>query len=98
MPTQRPSVEEVDVGSVKLRAWDLGGHRQVLRLDHQTMVCGFVNTHSTEQVRAWWRDYFVEADAIVFVVDSSDVERMAEAREVCVLQPQLRKRTGRLTS
>jgi len=60
VPTQRPSVEAVEVGNVKFRAWDLGGHRQV---------------------RAWWRDYFNEADAIVFVVDSADVDRLSEARE-----------------
>jgi signal recognition particle receptor subunit beta len=38
-------------------------------------------------VRAWWRDYFVEADAIVFVVDSSDTERLNEAREVLTFFP-----------
>lgn len=76
VPTQRPSVEEIDVGSVKFRAWDLGGHRQV---------------------RAWWRDYFVEADAIVFVVDSSDTERLNEAREelaVLLAEPSLRDLKG----
>jgi hypothetical protein len=40
-----------------------------------------LTTSSPSQVRAWWRDYFVEADAIVFVVDSSDTERLNEAKE-----------------
>lgn len=41
-----------------------------------------VNRFLCMQVRAWWRDYFVEADAIVFVVDSADTDRITEAKEV----------------
>jgi GTP-binding protein SAR1 len=35
-----------------------------------------------KQVRTWWKDYFLEADAIIFVVDSADHERLAEAQQV----------------
>eukprot|EP00161_Ancyromonas_sigmoides_P008677 TRINITY_DN2164_c0_g1_i2.p1 TRINITY_DN2164_c0_g1~~TRINITY_DN2164_c0_g1_i2.p1 ORF type:complete len:186 (+),score=61.52 TRINITY_DN2164_c0_g1_i2:216-773(+) len=58
-PTQRANIEEVDVGALRLRAWDLGGHAQVRHL---------------------WRQYLSEADAVVFMVDSADTERIAEAR------------------
>jgi len=37
VPTQRPSVEAVEVGNVKFRAWDLGGHRQVLSSLHRSL-------------------------------------------------------------
>lgn len=61
IPTVRASLEEVTVGNVKFKAWDLGGHKQV---------------------RGAWRDYFAEADAIIFVVDAADHERLNEAQEV----------------
>jgi GTP-binding protein SAR1 len=61
VPTQRAQLEEMVIGngSIKFRAWDLGGH---------------------EAVRHIWRDYYVNADAIVFVVDSADRERVDEAK------------------
>jgi len=33
-------------------------------------------------VRTLWRDYFFETDAIIFMVDSADLERMEEAKQV----------------
>lgn len=35
-----------------------------------------------EQVRSFWKEYFIEADAIIFVLDASDRERMEEAKTV----------------
>jgi len=58
IPTQRAQSEEIIIGSLKLQAWDLGGH---------------------EQVRSLWQEYFFGADAIVFLVDSSDKDRIDEA-------------------
>jgi len=60
IPTQRAQLEEITLGNVVFRTWDLGGH---------------------EQVRNLWRDYFFEADAVVFVVDIADQSRIHEARE-----------------
>ena len=54
----------MNVGNVKFKAWDLGGHKQV---------------------RGAWKDYFAEADAIIFVVDAADQERMGEAQEVTII-------------
>ena len=34
-----------------------------------------------EAVRELWRDYYLQADAILFMVDSADVERFGEARD-----------------
>eukprot|EP01098_Paradermamoeba_levis_P013016 TRINITY_DN582_c0_g1_i3.p1 TRINITY_DN582_c0_g1~~TRINITY_DN582_c0_g1_i3.p1 ORF type:complete len:154 (-),score=41.95 TRINITY_DN582_c0_g1_i3:203-664(-) len=59
IPTQRAQLEEIELGNVKLKAWDLGGH---------------------EQVRNFWREYYLEADAIIFVVDSADQDRLPEAK------------------
>jgi len=60
IPTQRAQLQEIELGSVKFRAWDLGGH---------------------EQVRELWKDFFFEADAVIFLVDSADDERFEEAKK-----------------
>jgi len=60
VPTQRAQSEEILLGNIKFRAWDLGGH---------------------EQVRVLWRDYFFEANGIVFMIDISDDNRHEEAKE-----------------
>lgn len=58
-PTQRPTSEELVLGSVRFQAHDLGGH---------------------DAARAVWRDYCVNASAIVFIVDANDPERFGTAK------------------
>eukprot|EP01121_Diplochlamys_sp_Union-15-3_P006788 TRINITY_DN17312_c0_g1_i1.p1 TRINITY_DN17312_c0_g1~~TRINITY_DN17312_c0_g1_i1.p1 ORF type:complete len:184 (-),score=28.94 TRINITY_DN17312_c0_g1_i1:21-572(-) len=60
IPTQRALLEQIDIGNLKLKAWDLGGH---------------------ELVRDLWKEYFTSADAIIFVIDSADTDRLNEAKE-----------------
>jgi len=60
IPTQRAKMDEVDVGRVKFRAWDVGGH---------------------DSVRSLWQEYYVTSDAIIFMVDSADIERLPEAKK-----------------
>uniref|UniRef100_A0A0N5AFH5 ADP-ribosylation factor-related protein 1 n=1 Tax=Syphacia muris TaxID=451379 RepID=A0A0N5AFH5_9BILA len=48
------NVGEIDIGSVRLNFWDLGGQ---------------------EDLRSLWHQYFQDSQALVFVVDSSDVSR-----------------------
>jgi len=60
IPTQRAQLEEIFLGNVKFRAWDLGGH---------------------EQVRSLWKEFFFEADAVIFIVDSADRERLPESKK-----------------
>jgi len=47
-----------------------------------------------QQVRTAWRDYFTEADAIIFVVDAGDHSRINEARQEL---ENLRKESGLTT-
>lgn len=58
-PTMHPTMEELTLGNLRFRTFDMGGHQAARKL---------------------WLDYYAAADAIVFIVDSSDRERMAEAR------------------
>lgn len=57
-PTQHPNMEELVMGNIKFKAWDLGGHLQT---------------------RHVWETYMTEVNAIVFVVDAADQERLSEA-------------------
>lgn len=61
-----------ELGSVRFRAWDLGGSKK----------CTLLIILGHEQVRGMWRDYFQGTDAIIFMVDSGDEERFEETRKV----------------
>ena len=60
VPTQRANNEEITIGKLTIKAWDLGGH---------------------DMVRKLWKDFYTKADAIVFLVDSTDYKRLEEAKQ-----------------
>lgn len=66
------------LGNVKFRTWDLGGS---FSNSIPSVVEKSVAGH--EQVRSLWKEYFFEADAVIFVLDSADHERLEEAKKVC---------------
>lgn len=59
VPTVGFNLEEVVVGNVSIKMWDLGGQ---------------------EKLRALWPHYFGQADGVVFVIDSSDIDRIGQAK------------------
>ena len=59
LPTIGFNIEEVDVGKLSIKMWDLGGQ---------------------ERLRALWPHYFGQSDGVVFVVDSSDIDRIETAK------------------
>lgn len=59
VPTIGFNIEEVSVGNLSIKMWDLGGQ---------------------EQLRALWPHYFGQADGVVFVIDSSDQNRIETAK------------------
>jgi GTP-binding protein SAR1 len=59
-PTQHPTSEEVMMGGINFKIFDVGGHAPA---------------------RTLWRDYYSKMDAIVYVIDATDVARMPEAAQ-----------------
>ncbi|VAI28476.1 unnamed protein product [Triticum turgidum subsp. durum] len=73
-PTQYPTSEELSIGKIKFKAFDLGGHqiaRRVWKDYYAKMLLlpqnGFVQ--------------YYEVDAVVYLVDAYDKERFAESKK-----------------
>lgn len=79
MPTQGFNIKSLSKEGFKLNVWDIGGTCPVdIRSVPQT------DTHRSsgqKAIRPYWRNYFENTDALVYVVDSSDRKRMDETGE-----------------
>jgi len=58
-PTQHVKSEELQMGSITFKAFDMGGH---------------------PTVRVCWKYYYPNVDGIIYLVDSSEFERLKESR------------------
>ncbi|RLN29769.1 GTP-binding protein SAR1A [Panicum miliaceum] len=73
-PTQYPTSEELSIGKIKFKAFDLGGHQIARRVwkDYYAKV-------KWQRIKTvlWWK----EVDAVVYLVDAYDKERFAESKK-----------------
>lgn len=82
MPTQGFNIKSLMHDNFKLNVWDIGGKRFVL---HWTFL---IQKHSfflfsrwcigQKSIRPYWRNYYDQTDALIYVIDSADRRRVEE--------------------
>jgi small GTP-binding protein len=60
VPTIGFNLEEVTIGKLNIKMWDIGGQ---------------------DRLRSLWPHYFVQTDAVAFVIDSNDIDRFDIAKK-----------------
>ncbi|KAI0303172.1 P-loop containing nucleoside triphosphate hydrolase protein [Russula brevipes] len=79
IPTIGFNVETVQYKNIKFQVWDLGGQSSI-RLSSarssRPFPCFLTHTPS----RPYWRCYFPNTSAIIYVIDSSDSSRLQTSR------------------
>ncbi|KAG6772925.1 hypothetical protein POTOM_024355 [Populus tomentosa] len=70
IPTIGFNVETVQYNNIKFQVWDLGGQTSIRH------ICAF-GFH----IAPYWRCYFPNTQAVIYVVDSSDTQRIGIAKE-----------------
>ncbi|KAL0404522.1 UNVERIFIED_CONTAM: ADP-ribosylation factor 1, partial [Sesamum radiatum] len=75
IPTIGFNVETVQYNNIKFQVWDLGSEIGI------TVVSGHIFTGTSLLPEPYWRCYFPNTQAIIYVVDSSDTDRLVVAKE-----------------
>ena len=78
-PTGQPTSEALVIENITLTTFDLGGHKQGKHLILQKIIFQ-INT-LFYVVRKIWTEYCPYVNAIVFIIDVADKERLMEAKE-----------------
>ncbi|XP_061989969.1 GTP-binding protein SAR1A-like isoform X1 [Rosa rugosa] len=93
-PTQHPTSEELSIGKIKFKAFDLGGHQIARRVwkdyyakvSQSLMDCNFQLKYDLHIGCHGLHDYtiilhFCLVDAVVYLVDAYDKDRFAESKK-----------------
>lgn len=77
MPTQGFNIKTLQHDSFKLNVWDVGG--KICQL-FKSYIVPFKTIITTGQksIRPYWKNYFDQTDALIYVIDSADKKRMEE--------------------
>lgn len=80
IPTIGFNVEQVTYKNLKFQVWDLGGQTSI-----RWTIYGLILTYYFVFLwcfcRPYWRCYYSNTDAIIYVVDSADKERMGISKD-----------------
>ncbi|KAG4929707.1 hypothetical protein JHK82_046777 [Glycine max] len=82
IPTIGFNVETVQYNNIKFQVWDLDLEPTLEFRDDHIIVTNVLNEQGGQtSIRPYWRCYFPNTQAIIYVVDSSDVDRLVIAKE-----------------
>ena len=79
IPTIGFNVEQVQYKNLNFQVWDLGGQTSIRYVEARTLLRGENNKICF--LRPYWRCYYSNTDAIIYVVDSADKERMGISKD-----------------
>lgn len=85
IPTIGFNVETVEYRNVSFTVWDVGGQDKVYIYisfhKYLPLPRCIIILFTLLQIRPLWRHYFQNTQGLIFVVDSNDRERIAEAKD-----------------
>jgi GTP-binding protein SAR1 len=89
-PTQQPTSEELSIGRIRFKAFDLGGHRIARRVwkDYYAKVCLPDTTRRKQALAITYQPAIthhishgrLQVDAVVYMVDAADGTRFGESK------------------
>ncbi|KAG8367692.1 hypothetical protein BUALT_Bualt16G0099500 [Buddleja alternifolia] len=81
IPTIGFNVETVQYNNIKFQVWDLGIDRNAAEFSKSQTPNSIRKSCYCGLLRPYWRCYFPNTQAIIYVVDSSDTDRLVVAKE-----------------
>jgi ADP-ribosylation factor-like protein 1 len=82
------NVETVTYKNIKFQVWDLGKFLLILNFRHYAlcppsieMILRCACAGGQASIRPYWRCYYPNTDAIIYVVDSADTERVSICKD-----------------
>ncbi|CAI0438613.1 unnamed protein product [Linum tenue] len=79
IPTIGFNVETVQYNNIKFQVWDLG--KLEILLNPSLYLFVLLRLGGQTSIRPYWRCYFPNTQAVIYVVDSSDTDRIGIAKE-----------------
>jgi ADP-ribosylation factor-like protein 3 len=79
MPTQGFNIKSLMHDGFKLNVWDIGGQKSIrLFISQIYYFCKSCYSCIYLFYRPYWRNYYDQTDALIYVIDSADRKRMEE--------------------
>lgn len=83
MPTIGFNVETLTYNNVNFTAWDVGGRDKSIKIKWNILhnILCFLIIKNYYLVRPLLRHYYAKTDAVVYMIDSNDMDRIDQSRE-----------------